>query len=107
VPVVLAKIIPLDIKAISLGIFVFCKDYMDERVKRHETIHFFQQLELLIVLHWVLYLLFWTVGVIKYGDGETAYYQNPLEQEAFENDSDELYIQKRAPYAWLKYVKHL
>lgn len=80
---------------------------MDQRLKRHETIHFFQQLELLIVLHWVLYLVFWLVGLIKYRDAEEAYYCNPMEQEAFDNDNNETYLQTRTPYAWVKYVRHI
>ena len=103
-PVLLSYIAPINIWAISFGIWVWCRGEMDEETKRHEAIHFWQQVELLVVFQWILYGLFWLIGRVKFRDGELAYYQNPFEIEAYENDKDPDYLSKRQWYSWRKYV---
>ena len=46
VPVLLSYVSPININAISFGPFVWSRSTMDERVRRHEWVHFQQQLEL-------------------------------------------------------------
>ena len=58
-PVWLSKIAPIEINALSFFIFVFARGKLDARVKRHETIHYKQQVEMLFVFQWIL-MLFWT-----------------------------------------------
>ena len=58
VPVWLSYLSPIDIWAINFGPFVWCRGVMNERTKVHETIHYQQQLELLFVGQWILYVLF-------------------------------------------------
>ena len=48
-PVVLSKLSPINIWAISLGLFVFCRGELSAVTKNHETIHFRQWVELLFV----------------------------------------------------------
>ena len=103
VPVFLSKFAPITIGAIALFPFVFSVGVMSTRQKRHETIHFQQQLELLFVFQWILYGLFWVVGFIKYRDGKKAYYQNLFEQEAYDNEEDVDYLSNRKRYSWWKY----
>jgi len=103
VPVWLSKLAPIEIYAISFAFFVWgCKE-LDDRMRRHETIHYQQQLELLFVGQWLLYGIFWLRGYVKYRDGKKAYYQCPFEQEAYKNQYDENYFEIRKRYNWLQH----
>lgn len=103
VPAILSKIAPINIWAISFGIWVWCKGTLSETTKRHETIHFQQQIELLFVFQWILYGLYYVKNYIIYKDGPTAYRESPFEREAYQNEDDEDYLKTRERYAWLKY----
>ena len=105
VPKILSKLAPIDIWAISFCGVVFCQGSMSPRVKRHETIHFQQQLEMLFVPQLVLYVAFWLLGVLKYRNGTVAYYENPFEREAYENDEDEGYLRSRPRFAWVRHIR--
>jgi len=101
VPVVLSHIAPIEIGAITLGFIVFSRDSMDDRLRRHETIHFQQFLETLFVGFVIIYLwdyfVNWTSGM----DKKDAYYNLRAEKEAYANDTDETYLANRKRYAWL------
>ena len=103
IPLWVSKITGLGVWAVSFFIFVFCAGKLDERLKRHETIHFQQQLELLFVPHWILYGLFWLIGLIKYRSREKAYFRNPFEQEAYNCEGIENYLSHRVRYNWVFY----
>jgi hypothetical protein len=102
-PVWLSKLAPIEIWAISFGFCVWCRGTLTDEVKRHEAIHFQQQLELLMVFQWILYGLFWLVGYIKYRDGSKAYAFNPFEREAFGLDQNPEALAQRKRYGWIKY----
>ena len=104
VPVWLSKISPIDVWANSFAIWVWCRGELSEKTKRHETIHFQQQLECLFIFHWILYGLSWIAGYIRYGNGKDAYYNCMFEKEAYDNDQDEAYLETRPRYVWLKYI---
>jgi len=75
-----------------------------KKIINHENIHFQQQLELLVIPFYVLYVLMYIWNAIKYGfDIKKAYYQIPFEQEAFENEKDYKYLTNRKRFNWLKY----
>ena len=105
VPIILSYFAPIEIWAISFGFGVWCRGELSEETRRHETIHFQQQLELLFVGQWILYVLFWLIGMFIYRDGKKAYYENPFEREAYWNDGDENYLPTRERYNWIKYVR--
>ena len=71
---------------------------------RHEKIHFYQQLELLFVGHWLLYGIFYLISRYKRHGHYIAYRNNPFEREAYMNDPQEDYLAKRKRYAWVEYV---
>jgi len=104
-PVVLSFIAPITIWAISLGCWVFCRGEMNKTTRRHETIHFQQQLELLFVGQWLLYGLFWLAGLVRYRSGAKAYRENPFEREAYNNEKKYTYLEKRKRYAWRHYIR--
>jgi hypothetical protein len=106
VPILLSKISPINIYAISLIFFVFCRGELNETTRRHETIHFRQWLELLIIGFACLYLVSWLwFRLIKRYSGDSAYRSIPFEQEAYGNQDDPYYLENRRPYAWVKYLK--
>jgi len=104
IPSILSHIAPIDIWAINIGPFVWCKGYLSEQAKRHETIHFQQQLELLFVFNWILYLTFWIMNWFIYKDPKIAYYNICFEIEAYENENEKNYLIDRPRYNWKKYI---
>ena len=104
VPVWLSKIAPIEISALSFAFFVFSRGKINKTTKRHETIHYHQQLELLFVFQWVLYGFFWLLGLVRYRDAEKAYYENPFEREAYSNAKKTTYLAKRPLWNWRNYI---
>ena len=103
VPVVLSYFAPITIEAITLGPFVFSRGEMSDVTKNHESIHWQQYKETLILGFLLMYLFYWVWGLIKYRDGKMAYAMIPFEQEAYQHDQDWVYLMNRKRYAWLKY----
>ncbi len=68
----------------------------------HERIHFKQQLELLILPFYLLYLLNYLVNVFKYKSHQLAYLNIVFEKEAYANENDLGYLYKRKTFAWLR-----
>ena len=109
VPDTIKKLTGINAIACSFGPFVFAKykkDEVEESTVRHEIIHFKQQLELLFVFQWILYGIFHFIGFIKSKDSRWAYLSNPFELEAYDNDDDVSYLEKRKHYAWVKYINN-
>lgn len=102
IPVWLSYLAPIDIGAITLGPIVISRGEMSEVTRRHETIHFQQFLELAFVGFVILYYGFWLWNLIRGDDGESAYYNIPFEKEAYDNHENEIYLQNRKRYCWLK-----
>jgi hypothetical protein len=105
VPVWLSYLAPINIGAIALFFLVFSREEMNDRLKRHETIHFQQFLETLVVPFVLLYAWDFLLGYIKYRDGAMAYRMIRAEQEAYDNDHDEDYLETRHRYSWIKKYK--
>ncbi len=104
IPVWLSHFAPINIWAISFGLWVWCRGTLSDRTRRHETIHFQQQIEMLFIGQWILYGLFWLIGLMRYRNGEKAYRENPFEREAYRNDEKDGYLATRRRYAWLFYI---
>lgn len=105
VPVVLSKVSPINIGAISLGLFVFSRGKMTKTTKRHETIHYLQWRELGFLGFLILYPLSWLINLVRYRDGDKAYREIPFEREAYSREDESGYLVSRKAYAWLKYVR--
>ena len=78
---------------------------MNKATKNHEMIHYRQGLELLFVGFWILYFIFWIVGLVRYRNGSEAYRMIPFEKEAYSNQGNLDYLHDRKLYSWVKYVK--
>jgi len=104
VPIWLSKIAPINVWANSFAIWVWCRGELSEKTKRHETIHFQQQLECFFIFHWILYSWYYLKGYIRHdGDGKKAYHSICFEREAYDCQDEEDYLKKRERYAWIKY----
>jgi hypothetical protein len=96
----------------SFFIFIFFKSKKPGQVLiNHEKIHFYQQLELLFVFHWILYVANYLVLLIYYlfsgkrkGVHHLAYRNICFEKEAYAHESDLSYLSKRRLFGWMKYL---
>ena len=105
IPVWLSKIAPININAITLGPIVLSRGVLSERVKRHETIHFMQYKELFFIGFLLIYLYDYLYAAIikKKGFSRESYLAIRFEQEAYDNDHDLEYLEKRKKNAWKSY----
>lgn len=101
IPVWLSYISPIEIKAITLFPFVLARGKMDHVTINHESIHFQQCLETLVIGFYILYLIDYIHGLIVHGSSEEAYYYLRAEQEAYANEINEHYLLRRRRYDWL------
>ena len=74
----------------------------DSVIINHEKIHFKQQLELLILPFYLLYLAHYAINLIRYRNHSQAYYDICFEKEAYKHDRDLNYMTKRKVYAWMR-----
>ena len=111
IPVWLSHIAPLNIGAICLGVVVFSRGAMNKRTRRHETIHFQQVLETLLIGTAIIYAYDYLKGLWKYRNdwkdqysqrglpytsaGNKAYHRVRSEQEAYDNEWDLNYLATR------------
>lgn len=75
------------------------------QIIQHEIIHLKQQLELLILPFYILYLLNYLVNLLRYKNHNKAYLNIIFEKEAYANDTDVLYLHQRTFWAFIKYLK--
>ncbi|HEX5172012.1 MAG TPA: hypothetical protein VFW11_22695 [Cyclobacteriaceae bacterium] len=89
----------------SFFIFIWVSAHAPDReeVINHEKIHFYQQLELLFIFHWMLYVSFYLYFRMRGFNHDNAYRRIPFEKEAYEHERTEKYLLKRKLYYWLKY----
>lgn len=99
------------VAGISLFPFVILREkYRDAKywskkndvIVNHETIHFWQTLELGIVLFYVLYVVEFLIKLAFYGGN--AYINLSFEREAKGNEKNLKYLENRKPYAWIKLI---
>jgi hypothetical protein len=92
------------ISAITIYPFIFIrsdlsKEY-EETVLNHEKIHLEQYKETFVLGFFPFYIYDFVYGLFKYKDFALAYYFIRMEQEAYENEHDLLYIKNRKKLAW-------
>lgn len=100
------KYIPFGKRYLAINLFgiIFTKGDLSVPSIRHEKIHTRQQLELLIIPFYLLYILEWLFRLLQYRNAFQAYKNISFEREAYENMNDESYLEGRKKYAWMKYV---
>ncbi|MEJ1224098.1 hypothetical protein [Sediminicola sp. 1XM1-17] len=70
----------------------------------HERIHLKQQLELLVLPFYIIYVLEWMFRSILYLNTYKAYKNISFEREAYENEKDLEYCKNRRPFGFIKYI---
>ncbi|MEN6293117.1 MAG: hypothetical protein ABFD07_14035 [Methanobacterium sp.] len=84
------------------GIYLKPEYLTNKRVIRHESIHWKQQLEMLIIPFYLWYLIEWFIRLFMKGN---AYRNISFEREAYKNENDEKYLENRKLFAWTKYLR--
>lgn len=70
----------------------------------HENTHLAQEIELAIVLFYILYVLEFAIKLLITFNWDRAYRSVSFEQEAYNNQFNKDYLENRRHYAWIKYV---
>ena len=102
----LKLILSEDIIGITLapfGIYLNDIHLTDKETINHESIHWKQQLEMLIIFFYLWYGIEWFIRLFINGRYE-AYYMLSFEREAYENDANLDYLKKRKHFSWFKYI---
>lgn len=73
----------------------------------HEFIHFRQQIELLILPFYIIYILNYLINLILYHNHQQAYRNILFEREAYENDAKLNYLADRKFASWTTYLRRL
>ncbi|SHG07446.1 hypothetical protein SAMN05444396_104170 [Flavobacterium segetis] len=106
--IVTKYLIPNGYRGMTVFPFVFIK-YKEDRgnlvLLNHEKIHLRQQLELLIVPFYVWYFLEYIIRLLHYRNSNLAYRNISFEREAYANEFDSLYLQKRVFWNFYFYLK--
>jgi hypothetical protein len=84
------------------GIYLSKRHLTNQKTIRHETIHWKQQMEMLIIPFYLWYGIEYLVRLIT--DKGNAYRAISFEQEAYKNENDIEYPNKRKHFAWIKYL---
>lgn len=93
-------------KCVNLFGVLFVRDgcLMSAVDYNHEAIHTAQMKELLYVPFYLLYIAEWLCRLIRFRDGRKAYRAISHEAEAYENQADMNYLNKRKPYNQIKRI---
>jgi len=100
------RFVPYSAMAIYPFILVKRKEFSENaELINHERIHHRQQLELLIIPFYLIYLLNYLFNLLRYRNHYKAYREIVFEREAFALDSDLDYLNKRKLYSFLSFIK--
>ena len=105
--VIIPQIKYLGISGITLFPFIILRNKQlkkDKRIMNHEQIHIQQQVELLILPFYVLYLIEFGIGLIKYRNKMNAYMNISFEREAYKYDTDLNYLNRRKFWSWINQI---
>jgi hypothetical protein len=95
-----------DIAGITLapfGIYLITEELNNVITVNHESIHWKQQMEMLILPFYIWYLIEWFLKLFIHGN--QAYYTISFEREAYANQDNKDYLKTRKHYSWLKYLR--
>ncbi len=102
--VVCKWLVPYGYVGITIYPFIFLRSKQNKNAKvvNHERIHLRQQLELLIVVFFIWYLIDYFIKLIKYRNRKKAYRNIIFEKEAYSNERDFNYLKRRKLYSYLR-----
>lgn len=76
----------------------------DDVLMNHEKIHLQQQKEMLLVFFFLWYLIEFLIKLFKYKKPIFAYRNLSFEREAYANEKDKTFLNKRGFWNFLKYL---
>jgi hypothetical protein len=101
-------LVPKGYTGVAIYPFVFLKHYKlktDEVLVNHEYIHLKQQLELLVIPFYMFYGFEFLIRLLQYRRWKTAYRNISFEREAYINESNLEYLERRKAWQFLKYLR--
>lgn len=101
-------IVPKGYTGLTIYPFVFLKYHRlktDAILINHEQIHLQQQLELLVLPFYLVYMIEFLIRLVQYRDWKTAYRNISFERECYDNEDNLQYLQTRKFWAFLKYIR--
>lgn len=104
-PILIVKNLP----AAGMAVFPFIllkneRLKQDQEIINHEKIHLRQQLELLILPFYILYLVNYLINLIRYQEHHKAYLNIIFEKEAYQYELDMEYLKEQNWYGWVKLI---
>jgi hypothetical protein len=106
--IVTKYLIPKGYRGLTIFPFVLLKSKKDKEngvVINHERIHLRQQLELLILPFYFWYVLEFLLRLIQYKNTNLAYRNISFEREAYKNENNLNYLNKRPFWSWRYFLK--
>jgi len=106
--VVSKYLVPSGFVGITIFPFVFLRN---QKLKAntillfHEKIHLRQQLEMLVIFFFIWYGIEFFIRFLILKDRMKAYREISFEKEAYENERNLHYLEKRKWFSFLKYLK--
>lgn len=76
----------------------------DKLIMNHERIHHRQEVELLILPFYILYVTNYLLNRFRYSNHHDAYMNIIFEREAYDNENDLKYLNNRKIFSFLKYL---
>ena len=104
--IIISKYLPKRVIGLTVFPFVFLKQKnmkTNAILINHEYIHLRQQLELLVIPFYFLYIIEFCVNCIIYKSFAKAYINISFEKEAYKNEKDLEYLKPRPFWNFVKY----
>ncbi|MCJ8155297.1 hypothetical protein MKJ01_16145 [Chryseobacterium sp. SSA4.19] len=97
----------LKINGIALFPFILISNPEDKKNKiliNHEKIHLRQQLEMFVLFFYIVYVAEYYYWLVKLKDSNRAYQRISFEREAYANEHNLKYLEKRKLWSFRKYL---
>lgn len=107
--IVTKYLIPKGFRGLTVFPFVFVKYRTDKENTvfiNHERIHLRQQLELLVLPFFVIYILEYFLRLIQHRNRNLAYRNISFERESYANELNMDYLKRRRFFSFLKYISN-
>lgn len=101
-------LVPSRFAGITLFPFILLRSQRDKEnpvTVNHERIHLRQQLELLLIFFYLWYVLEFVIRLAFTRNRFAAYRSISFEREAYGNEYDPTYLERRKMWAFLKFFK--
>ena len=99
-------IVPNGFVGITLFPFIILRKEnlkQDQILINHEKIHLRQQLELLVLLFYIIYGFEWVIKFFIYKNDYLTYKNLSFEREAYQNENNLSYLKTRKTWDFIKY----